>query len=197
MSFAGDVWQTLSKIDCSKHVEKKQNLSYLSWAWAWGILMEEYPESEFEFLAPEERPDGTMQIWTKVTIRQGEHSLSRLMWLPVMDHRNKAIPHPDSFAINSSRMSCLTKCLAMFGLGHYIYAGEDLPNGAEEEKALETLSEEHAAELKQLIEETHTDVKRFLTAFGSPPSVDQMRADSFAQAKVLLLKKREKMEPAK
>jgi len=49
------------------------------------------------------------------------------MWLPVMDYKNKAIAHPDSRAISDTRMRCLTKCLAMYGLGHYIYAGEDLP----------------------------------------------------------------------
>ena len=49
------------------------------------------------------------------------------MWLPVMDYKNKAIASPDTRAVSDTRMRCLTKCLAMFGLGHYIYAGEDLP----------------------------------------------------------------------
>jgi hypothetical protein len=50
-----------------------------------------------------------------------------MMWLPVMDYKNKAIPNPDARAVSDTRMRCLTKCLAMYGLGHYIYAGEDLP----------------------------------------------------------------------
>ena len=49
------------------------------------------------------------------------------MWLPVMDYKNKAIVTPDTRAVSDTRMRCLTKCLAMYGLGHYIYAGEDLP----------------------------------------------------------------------
>ena len=53
------------------------------------------------------------------------------MWLPVMDYKNKAIVSPDTRAVSDTRMRCLTKCLAMYGLGHYIYAGEDLPTQAE------------------------------------------------------------------
>ena len=49
------------------------------------------------------------------------------MWLPVMDYKNNAIVSPDTRAVSDTRMRCLTKCLAMYGLGHYIYAGEDLP----------------------------------------------------------------------
>jgi len=60
-------------------------------------------------------------------LSDGENSLKRDMWLPVMDHKNKAVINPDACQINKTKMRCLTKCLAMFGLGHYIYAGEDLP----------------------------------------------------------------------
>jgi hypothetical protein len=126
-SFQGEVWSTLSRIDCSKHVEKKQNLSYLSWAWAWAILMENYPESIFEFDEPKEYPDGTHELWVTVTVADGERSATRRMWLPVLDHRNAPIKNPNAFQVNTTRMRCLTKALAMFGLGHYIYAGEDLP----------------------------------------------------------------------
>lgn len=127
MSFQAEVWKTLSSIDCSKHVEKKQNLSYLSWAWAWAILMSNYPESEFEFEPPNEYPDGTAEIWVTVTVRSDEKSCQRRMWLPCLDHRNAPIKHPNAFQVNTTRMRCLTKALAMFGLGHHIYAGEDIP----------------------------------------------------------------------
>lgn len=127
MSFHAQVWQTLSRIDCSKHVEKKMNLSYLSWAWAWAILMEEYPESSFEFEPPVDYPDGTQEVWVNVTVRAGDSALTRRMWLPVLDHQNRPIKSPNSFQVNTTRMRCLTKCLAMFGLGHHIYAGEDVP----------------------------------------------------------------------
>jgi hypothetical protein len=127
ISFEGEVWQTLSRVDCSKHIEKKQNLSYLSWAWAWAILMERYPQSEYAFEPPQEFPDGTYEVWVTVTIRDGEKATTRRMWLPCLDHRNQPVKNPTAFQINTTRMRCLTKCLAMFGLGHYIYAGEDVP----------------------------------------------------------------------
>ena len=125
-----EVWETLSKVDCSDHIEKKMNLSYLSWAWAWAEVKKQYPDASYEVL----RDPQTDKPWffdpalgymtmTNVTI-EGE---TLEMWLPVMDYKNKAIAHPDSRAISDTRMRCLTKCLAMFGLGHYIYAGEDLP----------------------------------------------------------------------
>ena len=126
------VWQTLSAIDCSEKAEKKNGLTYLSWAWAWGILMEHYPEATYQFLNEEWDSEGRATVWCSVKI--GE--LDRLMWLPVMDYKNKAIVKPDTRAVSDTRMRCLTKCLAMYGLGHYIYANEDLPasSDAVEEK---------------------------------------------------------------
>lgn len=128
MSFAKEVWTTLASVDCSQHIEKKGNLSYLSWAWAWATLMDHYPESEYSFEAPVTLPDGTVEVWCAVVIRQGEKALSRRMFLSVMDHRNAAIVNPSSRQIGDTRMRCMVKCLAMFGLGHYIYAGQDLPD---------------------------------------------------------------------
>jgi hypothetical protein len=138
MSFAKEVWTNLAAIDCSDKVSKKMNLSYLSWAWAWAQLMNSYPESEYDFLEPVIDESGSVEIWCAVTVKDGEKSLKRMMWLPVMDHKNNSIIKPSSRQISDTRMRCLTKCLAMFGLGHYIYAGEDLPDpevAAEAEKA--------------------------------------------------------------
>lgn len=116
-------WETLSKIDCSEYVERKGNLTYLSWAWAWGITKKNFPDANYEMLQHETFPDGTVMVRCNVTIADITHQ----MWLPVMNHRNQAVANPDAFAINTAMMRCLTKCLAMFGLGHYIYAGEDVP----------------------------------------------------------------------
>lgn len=125
-----EIWSKLSSIDCSKHIEKKNGLSYLSWAWAWGVLMEHFPEATFEFDTPQSQPDGTMMVFCTISIGEA----SRRMWLPVMDYKNKAIINPDSFAINTANMRCLVKCMALFGLGLYIYAGEDLPLFVDPEK---------------------------------------------------------------
>jgi hypothetical protein len=128
------VWENLSKIDVSEHTEEKGGLTYLSWAWAWGILKEQYPEASYVFREFEcdgrvidymPYPDGTGSVHCTVAIGDDIHSS---MWLPVMDYRNKAISNPDARAVSDAKMRCLVKNLAMLGLGHYIYAGEDIPS---------------------------------------------------------------------
>ena len=124
------VWDTLAGVDCSEYVEKKNGLSFLSWAWAWGILMEYYPKATYSFSSPVRDEFGTVEVWC--TVKIGD--LERRMWLPVMDYKNNAIKNPDLRKISDTRMRCLTKCIGMFGLGHYIYAGEDIPAGADTEE---------------------------------------------------------------
>lgn len=116
------IWQTLVRVDVSKHVEKKNGLTYLSWAWAWGVLMEEFPNATYEFDPHEFHNDGTVTV--HCTVRIG--SCYRSMWLPVMDYKNNAIRNPDARKISDTRMRCLVKCISMLGLGHAIYAGEDI-----------------------------------------------------------------------
>lgn len=166
------IWATLSQVDVTDRIEKKQNLSFLSWAWAWGTLMEHYPQAEYSFQEPAEaRNDGSVMVYCTVTI----DGLSRQMWLPVMDFKNQAISNPDAVQVNKARMRCLVKCLAMFGLGHYIYAGEDLPS-AEADKAAELEKKQKAAleekidvdtldKIIGLIKETESDEKVFLDYF--------------------------------
>ena len=148
-----DVWDTLSKIDCSDHIEKKMNLSYLSWAWAWGILMENYPDAQVRFYEQKDSgipyvqmPDGTAEVRCQVKIG----TLVRDMWLPVMDYKNNAVENPNARQVSDTKMRCLVKCLAMFGLGHYIYGGEDLPNtdDAKETKPVEKPKAEPKVEPK-------------------------------------------------
>ena len=117
-----EIWATLSKIDVSKHVEKKNGLTYLSWAYAWGILMQHYPQAEYSFSHHEIHPDGTVTVHCDVMIGQSH----RTMWLPVMDYKNNAIKNPDARKISDTKMRCLVKCLSLFGLGWAIYAGEDI-----------------------------------------------------------------------
>ena len=118
------IWNTLSRIDCNEHTEKKGNLTYLSWAWAWGILMENFADASFKFADNESHSDGTMTVHCTVTIGDCERS----MWLPVMNYKNSAIVSPNARDISDNKMRCLTKALALMGLGHYIYAGEDTAN---------------------------------------------------------------------
>jgi len=126
------VWKTLSSINVNEHTERKGNLTYLSWAWAWAVTKQHYPDATYSFQESEIHADGTMTVHCAVTIDQ----LSHEMWLPVMDHRNNAVANPNAFQINTAKMRCLTKGLSMHGLGAYIYAGEDLP-APEPEKSYE------------------------------------------------------------
>jgi len=127
----------LLKINVNGHTEKKNGLTYLSWAWAWAEVLKIDPLAEWE---PIEYPqpdgtitpclyvgEGTAMVKTRVTVK----GKTRVCMLPVMDHRNKAIKNPDAFAINTAIMRCMTKAISMHGLGLYIYAGEDLPEGEE------------------------------------------------------------------
>ena len=147
------IWATLSKIDCSEHVEKKGKFSYLAWTWAWAMVKERYPYAEYRLVDDTVYPDGTMEVRVEVSVPTqfdaGNHklvfnTLTHTMWLPVLNHQNKAIANPNAFDINTSRMRCLVKCLAMFGLGHYIYAGESTPQE-------ETYSPEQLAHFNMLV----------------------------------------------
>jgi len=123
-------FKTLSQIDISDYTEKKGNLTYLSWAQAWREFKTQCPSATYEVKHFGGKPYHADEqlgyiVETSVTVDGETH----MMWLPVLDHRNKALPvgKATMFDINTAIMRCLTKNLAMFGLGIYIYAGEDLP----------------------------------------------------------------------
>ena len=138
------IWETLSKIDVSEHTEEKNGLTYLSWAWAWGKVKDSYPQARYvKRIWDTELPytkDDQGFAYVEVTVIIGEEEQSELM--PVLDYRNKSVKNPDSFQVNTALQRCLAKCCAMHGLGHYIYAGEDLPQGVEEPEPKETKESE-------------------------------------------------------
>jgi hypothetical protein len=132
MSNYKEVWENLRAVNCSDNTQEKNGLTYLSWTWAWSAMMEEYPEATYHFPEPEIHRDGTVTVYCTINI--GE--LSRTMWLPVMSgFKNSAVSNPNARDIGDSKMRCLVKCMAMFGLGHYIYAGEDLPPDSKSDSA--------------------------------------------------------------
>jgi hypothetical protein len=131
MSNFSEIYSTLSALDLSKFVQKKMGLTFLPWANAWEILMKYYPSSTYTIHPSESFSDGSMEVWVEVTI-EGH---VRKMWLPVMDNRNNAVVCPNARQVSDARMRCLVKCLALFGLGLYIYQGEDLPR--QEEKPVD------------------------------------------------------------
>ena len=165
------VFEVLFNSNVNDHTEEVKseygkNLTYLSWAWAWAEIKKRYPEAKYEIVKFDGIPyvydekTGYM-VYTKVTIEGVTHE----MWLPVMDSSNKAmkaepytyttkngektVEAATMFDINKTIMRCLTKNLAMFGLGLYIYAGEDLPE-TEKEEAKKTTEKEAVEELKTL-----------------------------------------------
>ena len=131
------VFEVLNAIDCSEHIEKKNGLTYLSWAWAWQILKKHYPASTYtiyeDAMGRNYHTDGrTCWVKTGVCVEGIEH----IEYLPVMDFRNASIllEKVTSFDVNKAIQRSLTKAVARHGLGLYIYAGEDLPDAADEEK---------------------------------------------------------------
>ena len=128
--------QTLLTTNVNEHVEKKMNLSYLSWAWAWDYALRNDPQATYKVETYEEHGangarrtvpymtiNGTCMVLVTVTL----FGKPMTCQLPVMDHRNKAIQEPDAFQVNTAIMRCMTKALSLHGLGLYIYSGEDLP----------------------------------------------------------------------
>jgi len=126
-TFPKQVWTKLSAIDCSEQVQKKGQLSYLSWANAWTALMDVYPDSSYAFLDDHRQPSGTIEVHVSVCVSDGESKVKRQMSLPVMNYKNVAIVDPDARDISDARMRCLVKCIALFGLGLFLYRGEDIP----------------------------------------------------------------------
>ena len=123
------VWETLSKVNVNDHTEKKNGLTYLSWAWAWGVLKDNYPDATFEkHVQPNGMPyimDANGFAYVQVTVTVDGISATELF--PVLDYKNKAVVKPDSFAVNTAMQRALAKAISYHGLGHYIYAGEDVP----------------------------------------------------------------------
>jgi hypothetical protein len=130
--------EALLKTDVNAHTEKKNNLTYLSWAWAWAEALKADPKSTFKVEMFGDKCfmdiNGTAMVWVTVTMFDKPMTCQ----LPVMDYRNKAIPNPDAFQVNTAIMRCMTKALSLHGLGLYIYAGEDLPEESTKEKVVIT-----------------------------------------------------------
>lgn len=134
-------FNTLNKINVSDKTEMKGQLTYLSWAWAWGEVKKHFPDATYTVYENDKgwnyHTDGkTCWVKTGVTVNGIEH----IEYLPVMDNRNNPIPleRVNSFDVNKAIQRSVTKAISRHGLGLYIYAGEDLP---EEDKAAEAAAE--------------------------------------------------------
>ena len=167
MNKKNSIFESLFSINVGNHIEKKNGLSYLSWPYAWAEVKKRFPDATYsvklfgENNLPYVYDENTgYMVFTNVTI----NNLTHEMWLPVMDNFNKSmksvkytyssnyrknacVEAASMFDVNKAIMRCLVKNLAMFGLGLYIYSGEDLP-----ENESEKISNLHVKSLKKLIE---------------------------------------------
>lgn len=154
-----DPFRVLSRIDVGEHIEKKNGLNYLSWAWAWDTIMRHYPDTQTDI----RRPESGLPYWTdgrtcwvdvSVTVAWNNRTRTRSEVFPIMDHRNRSIPleNVTSFDVNTALQRAWTKCIARHGLGFYIYAGQDLPNEVIEEQK-KPVTEEQAAQIRELYTE--------------------------------------------
>lgn len=153
-------FEEINRIDVSEHIEKKMNLSYLSWAWAWQemkkidenakVVVHEFPEyivvgdSVKEILKPYLNDKGG--AWVKVSVTLNGRTETE--YLPVMDMRNKAVVEPDATTINKNIKRCFVKALALHGLGLYVYSGEDVP----EQEPAKKITAAQAKVLEALVE---------------------------------------------
>ena len=144
------VFSTLNAVNCNEHTEKKNNLTYLSWAWAWAEVKKLYPNASYTIYENAQQwnyfTDGkTCWVKTGVTIEGLEH----IEYLPVMDFRNNSIPADKvtSFDVNKAIQRSLTKACARHGLGLYIYAGEDLPEDEQPAPAQPAMTDMDIAKL--------------------------------------------------
>jgi len=122
----GDIFKTLGAVDVSDFTKKKMDLSYLTWSQAWQFVLENYPSAIYQFedfngVPFLQYPDGSAEVRVRVVIEGHE----RHMWLPCMDNRNSAINQPNSRQVSDTKMRCLVKCLAMFGLGLDVYGAKE------------------------------------------------------------------------
>lgn len=194
------VFDTLYSANVNEHTKKVESdygkpLTYLSWCWAWAEVKKHYPDANYEIEKFNGLPyvfdelTGYM-VYTKVTIEGITHE----MWLPVMDSKNKAmkatpytyqtkkgertVEAATMFDINTAIMRCLTKNLAMFGLGLYIYAGEDIPE-SERNDAIEDMTND----LKELYKQTSgKDFDKWVKSCGG------VTVENYPKMKTLLKK---------
>lgn len=188
-------FEKLYSINVNDKTEDKNGLTYLSWPWAIAEIKKIHPDmtyevKKFENGLPYVYDENTgYMVFTSMTI----DGLTQEMWLPVMDSANNAMKsepydfttkwgkkvhvNPATmFDINKTIMRCLVKNMAMFGLALYIYAGEDLPDSAEDDA---NRDDEIRTEIKRLIQDTETDTIKYLASMGKHfkkefKSVDEM-----------------------
>ena len=174
---AENYFNELNSVNVNDKTEKKNGLTYLSWAWAWGEVKKRHPDSTYKVY---ENADGwcyhtdgrTCWVKTGVTIC----GIENIEYLPVMDHRNQSIPvdKVTSFDVNKAIQRSLTKAIGRHGLGLYIYSGEDLPEGAEPALTPAPAPAPKSKEAPVFCNECHKEIVPYKDASGSTVSVKRL-----------------------
>ena len=141
----GDIWEKLYPVNCGEHAKQKNGLTYLPWNEAWRLLMMHYPTAHYEFGDIEVHSDGSQTIHCSVAI-EGH---ARHMWLPVMNYKNQAISNPSARDISDTKIRCLVKTIAMFGLGFHIFQGQVQPEDTWDDSEVEEPVAEQKPKAKQ------------------------------------------------
>lgn len=192
------IFETLNSVNVNDHIEKKNGLSYLAWAFAWAEVKKAFPDATYTIYENKDgwfyHTDGkTAWVKTGVTINGLEH----IEYLPVMDMRNKSIPldNVTSFDVNKAIQRSLTKACARHGLGLYIYAGEDLPES--EQTPVERPIKDKAVEMglvrNQILAMADGDIERINSYIekltkGQFKSTDGMSLEQLRSIKVSIAK---------
>jgi hypothetical protein len=165
-------YKQLREVDVTAFVEKKNGLSYLSWAWAVDQLLLRDNSATWEYRwdngVPFTRIGETAMVFCTVTA----FGVSRTAQLPVMNHRNQPIPNPNSFELNTAMQRCLAKAISMHGLGMFLYIGEDLPPSDVKDEEAEKARQARVAELAGMFKAANT-LEELATVWGSLTGEEQ------------------------
>lgn len=192
-------FELLNSINVSDKTEKKNKLTYLSWAWAWGEVKKIFPNANYKIYETETGVnywnDGrTAWVKTGVTINEIEH----IEYLPIMDYKNKSIfvESITSFDVNKAIQRSLTKAVARHGLGLYIYAGEDLPEGEETPSQKDTQKKETTKKVSLATENQINMIKKLYNDEEQKQAIDMVKKEKLEDLTVMeassLISKRKK-----
>jgi hypothetical protein len=211
-------YEELRLINVSEYTDKKEGQTYLSWAWAWDKFKQACPDAKYEIIKNENNlpyfeSEAGVMVYTRVTANGETHE----MWLPVLDGRNKSMKREPwtyvtkdktgnvreiqvasftMYDVNKAIMRCLTKNIAMFGLGLYIFSKEDLPD-TPEDFVPEKLQKEFDALKKQIFEateKTYPALREVVLAFTKRKDVPEFMTIEITNE---MVKTKEAIENAK
>jgi len=184
------VFTRLSEVNVSKQVQQKGKFSYLSWSNAVRELLKRFPSATWTEREWNDQPylktDTGCFVGASVTVNGIERSIK----LPVLDFKNQPVKNPDAMQVNKAQMRCLTKCIALHGLGLDLWAGEDLQEN-ENRVANTLISAKQYQELLRAVSDAEMDPVKVANKYGVN-SLDDLNNDSFNNAMAILNKKIEK-----